>query len=143
MNHLLKKRTAVIALVLIASVVFSCSKDDDSSSQPTPDVTGPLITLVYPTDGDTVSMAADSLKLRFTVYDTQGLDSLLMVVTNQSTGDTIRYLNQVLNGTLSYLYSNYYFATPFNFTYPANVYIRATDNLGNVSTKQASCLIVP
>lgn len=143
MTHYMKSTALVFALAVSITLVFSCNKDDDSSTPSTPDVTGPVITVAAPTDGDTISMAVDTLTLDFSVYDPQGMDSLLVLATNQSTGDTLRYSNLALNGTILYVYRNFYYVTPFTQTIPANVYIRATDENGNVSTKQVNCLIVP
>lgn len=119
-----------IVLISICSfaVFIACKKETDNS--------GPVITLLSPTEGQEINATSDSVIIK-AIMDDPDLHNFKYVVTNKANGDTLIHINPRHDHAEHIdFYKGYKLSIAENIE--ALLVFTAEDHSGNVSTKSVN-----
>lgn len=132
------KSSAIAALAIQSLVILhSCANDKEK------DAKKPIITIIEPIPGDTMSMAVeDSVHLEFSASDNKALHSVNVKVINSS-NVVVFNENPAVDGLkLFHYHAHYHPGTVTTFT-PLTLAITATDQDGNTASESVNFNIKP
>ena len=131
------KHLLLIIAILFSFQFYACKKDREA------DTTKPLITVVEPLSGDTLSMTASpEVHVEFTVTDESELASLsVLLIKNNS--DTLMNDLPSVHGLKVYAFHEHVIPAGIAALTPMKAIILASDHSGNTESKTINFFIEP